>query len=180
VLDDLAATLPALSEMPRSSGRAPRRTAALLVALGGRGSGAAVERWVERLRIGREASAVVREAAAKSAAALRALDRAGAVRDSRIYSVLAPLSPETLVYLRGIGGPRVRERVDRFAETLSYVRLEVSGDDLLALGAQPGSAFSDILARVRARRLDGAVEGRESELAELRRLAVRSGIIPQS
>ena len=79
---------------------------------------------------------------------------------------------------RGRVGRACARRVDRFAEVLSHVRLEVSGDDLVAMGADPSAAFSDILTRIRARRLDGAVAGRTAELDDLRRLAVRAGLIP--
>jgi hypothetical protein len=99
------------------------------------------------------------------------------MRESRLSALLDGAAPETLVYVRAVGGGRARERVDRFASALSHVRLEVSGTDLVALGAAPSPAFSDILAQVRARRLDGAIRGRAEELSELRRLALRAGLI---
>jgi hypothetical protein len=102
------------------------------------------------------------------------------MRDSRLSSMLAGLAPETLLYLRATGSQRARERIDRFCESLSHVRLEISGADLVAMGAEPSAAFSDILARVRARRLDGVVIGRAAELAELRRLARRAGLIQRA
>ena len=176
---DLRAVLVSLEAMPRRSGRPPRRAPALLVALAGRGGVPAVDRWVERLRVGREAGGSAREAATRAPALLRALDRVGPLRDSRLHALLEPLSPEALVYVRATGPDRVRERVDRFAGSLSHVRLEVSGDDLIEMGAEPSSAFSDILTRIRARRLDGAVAGRKAELDELRRLAQRAGLLPR-
>jgi tRNA nucleotidyltransferase (CCA-adding enzyme) len=176
---DLRAVQVSLEAMPRRSGRLPRRITSLLVALSGRGGPPAVDRWVERLRVGREAGSAAREAATRAPALLRALERVGPLRDSRVHALLDPLSPEVLVYVRAAGPARVRERVDRFAGSLSHVRLEVSGDDLIAMGAEPSSAFSDILSRIRARRLDGAVAGRKAELDELRRLAQRAGLIPR-
>jgi tRNA nucleotidyltransferase (CCA-adding enzyme) len=180
VLDDLRSVLASTVDMPRRSGRSLRRVTALLVALGGRGGAPGVERWVERLRVGRESAAAVREAASKAPGLVRTLERATPMRDSRLFALLDALLPETLAYVRSLGGPRVRERVDRFAGTLSHVCLEIGGDDLVTLGAEPSPAFSDILSRVRARRLDGAIVGRAAELAELRRLAVRSGLIPRT
>ena len=179
-LADLRAVMGSLTGMPHRAGRPPRRITALLTALAARGAVGPVERWVERLRVGRDSSVAAREAASHAGALARALDRPGTMRDSRLYSLLSALAPETLLYVRATGSQLVRERVDRFCETLSHVRLEVSGDDLVALGAEPSAAFSDILARVRARRLDGGVVGRQAELAELRRLALRSGLIHRS
>jgi tRNA nucleotidyltransferase (CCA-adding enzyme) len=176
---DVRAVLESLDRMPRRAGRPPRRVTSLLVALAGRGAAAGVDRWVERLRVGREASGAAREAANRVPALLRALDRVAPLRDSRLHALLEPLAPETLVDLRAVGSARVRDRVDRFAGTLSHVRLEVSGDDLISMGAQPSAVFSDILSRIRARRLDGAVSGRKAELDELRRLAQRAGLLPR-
>jgi tRNA nucleotidyltransferase (CCA-adding enzyme) len=174
---DVGAVLDSLGRMPRRAGRPPRRVTALLVALAGRGTAHSVERWVDRMRVGRETATAVREAAARAPVLLRALDHAVPPRDSRLYALLEPLAPEVLAYVRALGSARVRERADRFAESLSHLRLEVSGDDLVAMGAEPSAVFSDILARIRARRLDGAVAGRKAELAELRRLALRAGLI---
>jgi hypothetical protein len=55
--------------------------------------------------------------------------------------------------------------------------MSVSGEDLIALGATPGTAFSAILARAFDDRLDGRAVGRAEELANLRRLATRSRLI---
>ncbi len=176
---DVRAVLESLEEMPRRAGRPPRRVTSLLVALAGRGAPASVERWVERLRVGHDAGTSAQQAASRVPALTRALDRVAPLRDSRLHALLDPLATETLVDLRAVGSARVRERVDRFAGTLSHVRLEVSGDDLIAMGAEPSAAFSDILSRIRARRLDGAVAGRKAELDELRRLALRAGLVPR-
>ncbi|HEY5516898.1 MAG TPA: CBS domain-containing protein [Coriobacteriia bacterium] len=178
-LDDLRAVLESLARMPCRSGRPPRRVTSLLVALAGRGAPASVEHWAERLRLGRDAGNAAREAASRAPVLLRSLDRAGPVRDSRLHAILDALTPEALVYVRATGSDRVRERVDRYAGTLSHVRIEVCGDDLIALGAEPSAVFSDILSRIRARRLDGAVAGRTAELDELRRLAQRAGLVPR-
>jgi tRNA nucleotidyltransferase (CCA-adding enzyme) len=179
-LRDLEGVLASLGELPRRTGHAPRRVPSLLVALAGRGAAAAVDRWVDRLRVGRESGSAAKEAAARVPAVLRVLESAAPIRDSRLYALLDPLLPETRVYLHAIGSARARARVARYAETLAQVRLEVSGDDLVAMGAAPSPAFSDILADVTARRLDGATVGRDAELAELRRLAVRAGLIQRT
>lgn len=174
---DVGRVLASLEQMPRRAGRQPRRVTTTLVALAGRGAPGAVDRWVDRLRVGREASGAAREAASRTPLLVRALDRVAPLRDSRLFTLLEPLSPEALVYLRAVGTQRVRDRADRFAGSLSHVRLEVSGNDLIAMGAEPSAAFSDILGSIRAKRLDGAVAGRRAELAELRRLALRTGLI---
>jgi tRNA nucleotidyltransferase (CCA-adding enzyme) len=57
---------------------------------------------------------------------------------------------------------------------LSRVGLSVSGDDLVALGLEPGPVFSAILAQAKADLLDGKAVGREAELANVKRLIKRS------
>jgi hypothetical protein len=62
---------------------------------------------------------------------------------------------------------------------LAPVKLEVTGDDLTSMGAQPSHAYSAILAQVLADRLDGVVAGRDAELADLKRLAMKAGLIQE-
>ena len=57
--------------------------------------------------------------------------------------------------------------------------MNVSGDDLTSMGAEPSHAYSAILAQVLADRLDGVAVGREAELADLKRLAVKAGLVPE-
>lgn len=176
-LSDADAVEKALQLMPRRAGRAPHRTVVLLQAMAGRAEAPAVAHWVERLRLGRESSAAVVEAATRVSTVCEMLVRSGKPTNSQLDELLGALLPETLVYTRARCSEAARERIDHYARDLSGVRLEVSGDDLVAMGAAPSPAFSAILARIRARRLDGAVQGREAELAELRHLAVRAGLI---
>jgi hypothetical protein len=138
---------------------------------------AVAERWARRLRLGREYAEVFAALCTKARAASRALrDRRG-MRDSRLYALLAPLPPEALVYLHATGDKTARDRVLHFARVVARIRPAVSGNDLVALGAEPSAAFSAILSRARADRLDGKAVGREGELANLRRLAVKAGLL---
>ncbi|MDO8963701.1 MAG: CBS domain-containing protein [Coriobacteriia bacterium] len=178
-LADVAAMEATLHEMPCCVGRAPRRVTALLVALGGRGTPHATERWAHWLRVGRENAAAPIEAATRAEALLRSLRDARPMRDSRLHALLDGCAPETLAYVRGRGGAGARARVDRYITELSPIRLEVTGDDLAALGAAPSPAFSAILHRALADRLDGAAVGRTAELANLRRLAKKAGLLPR-
>ena len=64
-----------------------------------------------------------------------------------------------------------------YLSELSGLKPAVSGEDLIAMGAQPSEAFASVLARVLDDRLDGVAVGREQELANLRQLAIRAGIV---
>jgi tRNA nucleotidyltransferase (CCA-adding enzyme) len=177
-LADAKAMEGTLLEMPWCSGRAPRRVTALLTALAARSTVHDVERWAHWLRVGRANSAAPMQIAARGASVMRALKDAHAMRDSRLHAILADLEPESIAYVRSRGSKRVRARVDRFEGVLSPIRLDVTGDDLAALGAEPSAAFSGILQQALADRLDGVAVGREAELENLRRLAAKAGLIP--
>jgi tRNA nucleotidyltransferase (CCA-adding enzyme) len=96
------------------------------------------------------------------------------MRDSRLFFLLEPLPSETIVYLWSTGDPAARARIEHHLDDLAGIRTEVTGNDLLALGLEPGPGFSAILSQARADRLDGRAVGREAELANLRRLAARA------
>jgi tRNA nucleotidyltransferase (CCA-adding enzyme) len=95
------------------------------------------------------------------------------MRPSRLYFLLESLPSETLAYLWATGEERVAARVEKYVTVLSQVRPEVTGEDLIALGVEPGPPFAGILAQARADRLDERAVGREAELANLKRLAKR-------
>lgn len=95
------------------------------------------------------------------------------MRASRLYQLLEAMPPEGLLYLWATGDEVVRSRVEEFVRVLAPTRPAVSGADLIALGLEPGPAFSAILAQARADRLDGRAVGRAAELQNLKRLVRR-------
>ena len=62
--------------------------------------------------------------------------------------------------------PRLRDWFER----LRHVRLDVTGDDLAALGVPEGPRVGEILAELRRRKLNGELDGRAAELAAAREL----------
>lgn len=153
--------------------RPPRRRVALVSSLAYGASRGDAERWLRHLRFGREYGEPTVAVADRVPELLVMLKDRRRMRDSRLYYALVGLPDEALPTLWGLGGERVRERVERFLDVLSRVRPEVSGDDLIAMGLEPSPVFSAILAQARTDRLDGKAEGREAELANLRRLVAR-------
>ena len=61
-------------------------------------------------------------------------------------------------------------RLHEYFERLRGTRLEISGADLAELGVGESPRVGEILAEVRRRKLNGELEGRESELAAAREL----------
>ena len=75
------------------------------------------------------------------------------------------LGRETLVALAlalGMGAPS--EPILRWVTELRDVRLEISGEDLLAAGVPEGPALGRALEETLSRKLDGLVSGRRQEL----------------
>jgi len=72
-----------------------------------------------------------------------------------------------------VSGAKARKRVVRFLSEISCIQIKVTGQDLIALGLEPGPEFSDILERARDARLDGKAVGRDAELANLERIVRR-------
>lgn len=174
ILRDVSQVVDGLAALSGRWAREPRRPVALAVALGARGLRPAVERWARRLRLGREytdALAPLVERGTRLDARLR--DRRG-MRDSRLFLLLEPLPSEAVVYLWSTGEAGARSRVEHFLDDLAHLRPAVTGNDLVALGLEPGPGFSAILSQARADRLDGRAIGRDAELANLRRLAARA------
>jgi hypothetical protein len=62
------------------------------------------------------------------------------------------------------------EPLHEYFERLRDVRLEVSGADLAKLGVGESPQVGEILAELRRRKLNGQLDGRESELAAAREL----------
>ncbi len=158
--------------------RTPRRRVSLVAPLLADVGRSAADKWLKWMRFGREYSEPALELAERAGHLSRRLKDRRKMRDSRLYRLLEPVPAEALIYLWAVGDELSRKRVDRFVRVLSRVKPSVSGEDLIAMGLEPSAAFSAILAQALDARLDGRVVGREAELANLRRLAVRAGMKP--
>lgn len=158
--------------------RSPRRRVTLVASLAGAASGVSAERWLHHMRFGREYGEPVLALARRGTELVRALrDPRRLQRDSRLFRALDPLPPETVVCLWARSGELGHERIERFIGDLSRVKPAVSGEDLIALGAEPGAGFSAILSHALDDRLDCRAVGREAELANLAKLARKAKLI---
>lgn len=116
--------------------------------------------WLDGLGVpARERDPVV--VAAGDARALAAV-LAAAAQPSEISGAIGR-RPVEAVALAGALGPA--EAAREWLERLRHVRLEITGDDLLAAGVPAGPEVGERLQRTLAARLDGQVSGREQELA---------------
>lgn len=115
--------------------------------------------WLDRLSFeARDREAIV--AAALDAPAL-AHRLAQARRPSQIADAARP-APEAAVALAGALG--AGEQAGRWLDELQYVRLQISGGDVVAAGVPEGPAVGRALAAALRAKLDGEARGREDEL----------------
>jgi tRNA nucleotidyltransferase (CCA-adding enzyme) len=92
------------------------------------------------------------------------------LRDSQIDAMLRGLDPIALRIAALGSTDRMAEQIERYRTTLRMIRLDISGDDLRALGLPPGPRFRQILDTLRAALLDGQATTREALLALARQL----------
>ena len=156
--------------------RAAKRVTTLLVGLAMTASRREVERWVRHMHLSHEYADHAVQMADRGPAVASALKSRAAMRDSRLYRLLEPLSAEVITNLWAAGDGATRGRIERYCRELSHVKTAVDGVDLIALGATPSPSFSAILARALDDRMDGRFVGREAELANLSRLAQSAGL----
>ena len=121
----------------------------------------ALDPWLESLGLEREQRDAVRRAARDASALAEGL-RAVELSPSGIYALLHGEPPEALALALALGVSP--EPVLAWASKLQFVRLDITGDDLIAAGVEPGPALGRALAETLRAKLDGEVEGREEEL----------------
>ena len=132
-------------------------------------SAAEAEQVIGRLRL-----AGPRAALARDTIALRDAEpqiRAIAGRPSTLAALLAGRAPGALAAWPGLtADPVVAAALHCYVDELRFVKPALDGADLLRMGAAPGPAVGEILARLRDARLDGAVTGADGELVLARAL----------
>jgi tRNA nucleotidyltransferase (CCA-adding enzyme) len=104
---------------------------------------------------------------------IRELSSATPERPSDAVRLAEPWDPAQLLVARALGA----EWLDRYADELRLVELEITGDDLLAAGVPEGPAIGHGLEAARSGKLDGELSGRDEELRLA--LAVARGEIPE-
>jgi tRNA nucleotidyltransferase (CCA-adding enzyme) len=92
---------------------------------------------------------------------------------------LADVSIEVALALMAVvGRPELRKAIGDFLTAAGRVRPFLAGDDLRALGIQPGPVYRDILNSLLYARLDGHVQSRDDELRFVRRRFARAFASP--
>ncbi|HXF97897.1 MAG TPA: CBS domain-containing protein [Gaiellaceae bacterium] len=127
--------------------------------------------WLARLKVRRRDAQRIAGAVAVAPRILERL-RAGRLEPAQLVALCDPYAPDApLLALAQEERPELREYFTR----LRGVRLEIDGRDLAALGLPESPRVGEILAELRRRKLNGELDGRESELAAARELLAARG-----
>jgi len=86
---------------------------------------------------------------------------------AEIVALAEPYAPDAPLFALALADP---QPLHEYFERLRDVKLEVSGSDLARLGMGESPQVGEILAELRRRKLNGQLDGRESELAAAREL----------
>jgi tRNA nucleotidyltransferase (CCA-adding enzyme) len=121
--------------------------------------------WLEHLRLPKRDADLVTESVLRGAELLEEL--AEAADNAAIDSLLRPLHAETIVYALALpGGNREAADIARaWLQERSGGKLEISGADLRDAGVGEGPVIGRALAETLEATLNGAIEGREAQLA---------------
>jgi tRNA nucleotidyltransferase (CCA-adding enzyme) len=153
-----------LERWARAAGVAVDPAELFMLALVAGSSAIAIARCLDRLMLTGEPRANL-EAGAMAGPVARRL-AAPRLRPSGVDDVLRAVPPTAALSAWLRGSARARRRIEWYLATGRAVQARLSGGDLLALGMPRGPQVGRALARLRRRRLDGAV-GSVAEEREL-------------
>jgi len=122
--------------------------------------------WLQRLKVRRRD---VNRIVGAIAVAPRIVERvrAGGLDPAQIVALAEPYAPDApLLALAREEQPELRDYFTRLRD----VRLEIGGADLAALGLAESPRVGEVLGELRRRKLNGELDGRESELAAAKEL----------
>jgi tRNA nucleotidyltransferase (CCA-adding enzyme) len=93
----------------------------------------------------------------------------GRLKNSRVFEILHPCGPETLLFLMAkTRDDEKRRLISRYYTKLSGTTVLLRGRDLKSMGIPPGAVYRELLDGLLGARLDGAVKTREDEVAWVR------------
>jgi tRNA nucleotidyltransferase (CCA-adding enzyme) len=124
--------------------------------------------WFERLKLRRRDGDRIADAVAvgpRLPGLLADVEEPAAVR-----ALVRAHDPDGALFALALADEPVRSRLARYFEDFRDVRLEISGGDLAALGLQESPRVGAILEELLRRKLNGELDGRESEIEAAKEL----------
>jgi tRNA nucleotidyltransferase (CCA-adding enzyme) len=122
--------------------------------------------WLRRLKVQRRDADRIAWAVTVGPRLVERL-RGDTPEPAEVVALAEPYAPDAPLFALALAEP---QPLRDYFERLRNVRLEVSGADLARLGLGESPQVGEILAELRRRKLNGQLDGRESELAAAREL----------
>jgi tRNA nucleotidyltransferase (CCA-adding enzyme) len=123
--------------------------------------------WLGRLKVRRRDAERIAGAVAIAPRIVERL-RAGPLAPADVVALADPYAPDAPLLALALDDSL--QPLRDYFERLREVRLEVTGADLAGLGLDESPRVGEVLAELRRRKLNGELDGRESELAAAREL----------
>ena len=122
--------------------------------------------WLERLKVRRRDAERI---AGAVVVAPRVVERLHTERpdSAQVVALCDPYAPDAPLYALALSD---LPSLHAYFERLRDVRLEITGTDLVALGLAESPRVGEVLAELRRRKLNGDLDGRDSELAAAQEL----------
>ncbi len=96
---------------------------------------------------------------------LCSLQQSKTVSNSRLYKQLSVFKTESILYMMADAKEeRVQKAISSYFTKLRYIKLSITGRDLIDMGLKPGPLFKEILQAVFDAKLNGIVSTRQDEL----------------
>ena len=125
-----------------------------------------IHAWLDGLKVRRRDASQI-EAAVKLGPVIAQRLAGDSITPAEIVALAEPHAPDAPLYALALEDrPELRD----YFERLRKIRLEVDGSDLAELGLDESPRVGEILAELRRRKLNGELDGRDSELAAAREL----------
>ena len=121
--------------------------------------------WLQRLKVRRRDAERIAAAVTVGPRLVERLEKGA--EPAEVVALAEPYAPDAPLFALGLAD---LEPLDAYFRRLRDVRLEVSGADLAELGLSESPRVGEVLAELRRRKLNGELDGRESELAAAREL----------
>jgi tRNA nucleotidyltransferase (CCA-adding enzyme) len=124
--------------------------------------------WFERLKLRRRDADRIADAVAVGPRLPELL--ADTAEPAEVRALVQPHDPDGALFALAVSEGFVRERLEQYFADLRDVRLEISGGDLAKLGLHESPRVGAILEELLRRKLNGELDGRESEIEAAKEL----------
>ena len=125
-----------------------------------------IRSWLDGLKVRRKDAGQI-EAAVGRGPQIAARLAGGSLAPAELVALAEPSAPDAPLYALALED---RPELHEYFRRLGQVRLEIDGSDLAHLGLAESPRVGEVLAELRRRKLNGELDGRDSELAAAREL----------